>query len=285
MMRRCLCIPHLPRVLERHAALLPVVGVVANITRCARALSSRAQRVVVGMSGGVDSSVSAYLLKQQGYEVHGVYMKNWDEYDETGKCSGEKDQRDAENVCKQLSIPFHTVSFIKEYWHNVFEKMLADYANGFTPNPDVLCNREIKFNMLTKFVFDELKADFLATGHYARTRPVGSGPQVELLRGVDPHKDQSYFLAFVKEQALRRVLFPLGGMHKTDVRAIAREQQLCTAAKRDSTGLCFVGKRKFSDFLSNYLDAPKGLVRTITGLLLRTYPARNSVNTAYSLTL
>ena len=210
--------------------------------------------IVVGMSGGVDSSLTAALLKESGAHVIGLFMKNWEE-----KCPLEDDYEDVATVCDQLQIPFYTVNFAKEYWDNVFSKCLLEYQKGLTPNPDILCNREIKF----KVFFDkamELGADYLATGHYCQV-----GPHATLLRGVDPDKDQSYFLYTVKQEILKKVLFPIGHLPKAKVRAMAYERGLCTAAKKDSTGICFIGKRNFKQFLSNYLKPNPGHFETPEG--------------------
>ncbi|WP_080129369.1 tRNA 2-thiouridine(34) synthase MnmA [Chlamydia suis] len=213
--------------------------------------------VVVAMSGGVDSSVVAYLLKKQGkYNVIGLFMKNWEEQDENGECTATKDFLDVERIAEQLSIPYYTVSFAKEYKERVFSRFLREYANGYTPNPDVLCNREIKFDLLQKKV-RELKGDFLATGHYCRGGVDGSG----LSRGIDPNKDQSYFLCGTPKEALSNVLFPLGGMCKTEVRRLALEAGLATATKKDSTGICFIGKRPFKSFLEQFVaDCPGDII-------------------------
>jgi tRNA-specific 2-thiouridylase len=213
------------------------------------------------MSGGVDSSVAAYLLLAEGYDVIGLHMKNWDLADEIGEgeCPALSDFNDVQRVCKQLQIPALQVNFVKPYWNRVFQPALDDYSQGLTPNPDVLCNREIKFDAFLKHALE--LGDMVATGHYARVEANRS----KLLAGVDPQKDQSYFLSLVPGNAFDKVLFPLGGMHKQEVRQIAREAGLCTADKKDSYGICMVGKRKFSDFISDYVELPKGPVLDLDG--------------------
>lgn len=214
-------------------------------------------RVVVGMSGGVDSSVAALLLKQQGYDVVGVFMKNWDDTDEFGRCTADEDAEDVRRVCSQIGIPMYTVNFEKPYYDKVFAYFLAEYERGRTPNPDVMCNREIKFGEFLAKALD-LGADYLATGHYARVDRSGGG--VRLLRGADPNKDQTYFLHAVSREQLARVMFPIGHLTKPQVRRIAAEAGLATAGKKDSTGICFIGERNFKEFLSQYLPAQPGLI-------------------------
>jgi len=218
-------------------------------------------RVVVGISGGVDSSVAALLLKEQGFEVHGVFMKNWEDSFEAGYC-GEDDLADAEEVCQTLGIPLHRVNFVAEYRERVFDYFLEEYRNGRTPNPDVLCNKEIKFRAFLDHAL-RLGAAHIATGHYAR-RITASGRE-HLLRGVDPQKDQSYFLHTLDRRQLARALFPLGDLHKSRVRALAREADLVTHDKKDSTGICFIGERDFRDFLGRYLPARPGPMETPEG--------------------
>ncbi|TMV17390.1 tRNA 2-thiouridine(34) synthase MnmA [Paenibacillus thermoaerophilus] len=220
-------------------------------------------RVVVGMSGGVDSSVTALLLKQQGYEVIGIFMKNWDDSDEFGHCTAEEDAEDVRRVCGQIGIPFYTVNFEREYADKVFAYFLDEYRKGRTPNPDVLCNREIKFGeFLNKAL--ELDADYIATGHYARLRR-GDDGRMQLLRGVDANKDQSYFLMMLSQQQLAKAMFPIGHLPKPEVRRIAEEAGLATAKKKDSTGVCFIGERNFKEFLSHYLPAQSGEIRDLDG--------------------
>ncbi len=220
-------------------------------------------RVVVGMSGGVDSSVTALLLKQQGYDVIGIFMKNWDDTDEFGNCTAEDDAEDVRRVCEQIGIPYYTVNFEKEYYDKVFAYFLDEYKRGRTPNPDVMCNREIKFGEFLNKALD-LGADYVATGHYARV--VEQGGQFTLLRGVDNNKDQTYFLNALNQQQLSRAMFPIGHLPKPEVRRIAAEANLYTAKKKDSTGVCFIGERNFREFLSNYLPARSGnMVDIATG--------------------
>lgn len=218
--------------------------------------------VIVGMSGGVDSSVSAYLLMEQGYQVEGLFMKNWDEDDGTEYCTAKEDLADAQAVCDKLGIKLHTANFAAEYWDNVFEHFLAEYKAGRTPNPDILCNREIKFKAFLDYA-KVLGGDFIATGHYVR-RGDEDG-RTYLLRGIDNNKDQSYFLHAVGESEIKQTLFPVGELEKPEVRRIAEEQGLATAKKKDSTGICFIGERRFKDFLQQYLPAQPGTIETAEG--------------------
>lgn len=210
------------------------------------------ERIVVGMSGGVDSAVSALLLKEQGYDVIGVFMKNWEEQDENGVCTAENDWRDVREVCEVIGIPYYSVNFAREYWDRVFSYFLSEYRAGRTPNPDVLCNREIKFRAFLDFAM-KLGASRMATGHFVRTNEAG-----ELLRGADPNKDQSYFLYMLKTAQLKKAVFPVGGMTKAEVRAYAEKKGLPVSRKKDSTGVCFIGERNFKRFLSEYLPAQPG---------------------------
>jgi len=219
-------------------------------------------RIVVGMSGGVDSSVAALLLKQQGAEVIGVFMKNWDEKDENGVCTSTADWEDVQAVCQQIDIPFYSVNFEKEYQERVFSHFLSEYKKGRTPNPDVLCNREIKFKAFLEFAM-KLGADKLATGHFVQTEIREDHPV--LLRGADPQKDQSYFLYMLKEHQLAKSVFPVGGMTKAQVRELAREHGLPVSDKKDSTGVCFIGERNFRAFLQNYLSTKPGDMLSETG--------------------
>jgi tRNA-specific 2-thiouridylase len=219
--------------------------------------------VIVGMSGGVDSSVAAWRLLQQGYDVQGLFMSNWDE-DEDGYCTAAQDYQDARRVCEQLGIELHKVSFAGEYRERVFAYFLDEYRAGRTPNPDVLCNREIKFGVCFDYA-RRLGADYVATGHYAR---VTHAPNVRLLKGLDPQKDQSYFLHAMPASALAHTLFPVGELHKEEVRRIARELTLPVFDKKDSTGICFIGERPFAEFLSRYLPAQPGRIETIDGQVL-----------------
>ena len=210
------------------------------------------ERVVVGMSGGVDSSVSALLLKEQGYDVIGVFMKNWEEKDDTGVCTAESDWNDVRAVCDDIGSPYYSVNFAKEYWDRVFSYFLKEYKAGRTPNPDVLCNREIKFRAFLDFAM-KLGASRMATGHFVRTNEAG-----ELLKGVDPNKDQSYFLYMLKTWQLKKSIFPVGGMTKAEVRDYARRKGLPVSEKKDSTGVCFIGERNFKQFLQEFLPAQPG---------------------------
>ena len=210
------------------------------------------ERVVVGMSGGVDSSVSALLLKEQGYDVIGVFMKNWEEKDDAGVCTAESDWNDVRAVCDDIGIPYYSVNFAKEYWDRVFSYFLKEYKAGRTPNPDVLCNREIKFRAFLDFAM-KLGASRMATGHFVRTNETG-----ELLKGVDPNKDQSYFLYMLKTWQLKKSIFPVGGMTKAEVRDYARQKGLPVSEKKDSTGVCFIGERNFKQFLQEFLPAQPG---------------------------
>ena len=210
------------------------------------------ERIVVGMSGGVDSSVAALLLKEQGYDVIGVFMKNWEEKDENGVCTVESDWRDVREVCDLIGIPYYAVNFAREYWDRVFSYFLDEYRAGRTPNPDVLCNREIKFRAFLDFAM-QLGASRMATGHFVQTNEAG-----DLLRGADPNKDQSYFLYMLHREQLQKAVFPVGGMTKAEVRRIAAEHGLPVSQKKDSTGVCFIGERKFKQFLAQYLPAQPG---------------------------
>ncbi len=215
--------------------------------------------VVIGMSGGVDSSVCAVLLKSQGYNVIGLFMKNWEEKDSQGVCRSTQDYEDVVKVCTQLEIPCYSVNFVKEYWDNVFSHFLEELKLGYTPNPDILCNREIKFKVFFEKAMS-LGADYLATGHYCRI-----SEEAELLKGVDAGKDQSYFLYTLSSDILKKVLFPIGGMEKTEVRRIAKEHGLATSEKKDSTGICFIGKRDFKEFVGGYLAYQKGNFENLKG--------------------
>ncbi|MBY0377024.1 MAG: tRNA 2-thiouridine(34) synthase MnmA [Gammaproteobacteria bacterium] len=219
--------------------------------------------VVVGLSGGVDSSVSAYLLKEQGYAVEAVFMKNWEEDDTDDYCSASIDVEDAKAVCDTLGIPLHTVNFAAEYWDRVFEIFLREYSAGRTPNPDILCNKEIKFKLFLEYCLKTRGASYLATGHYARITK--SNDQYRLLKGLDDNKDQSYFIYTLGQQQLSQSLFPVGHLSKPEVRALAKKIGLKTHDKKDSTGICFIGERKFKDFLARYLPAQPGLIETVEG--------------------
>lgn len=214
--------------------------------------------VVVGMSGGVDSSVAAYLLKKEGYRVVGLFMKNWEETNEDGECTSAEDYEDVALTCAHIGIPFQGVNFVKEYYDQVFSQFVADYQKGLTPNPDVLCNKHIKF----KVFFDKamsLGAVYLATGHYCQIK------DGRLLKGLDCNKDQSYFLNQIPGSVMDKVLFPVGGLEKSEVRRIAKEADLPTFAKKDSTGICFIGERNFREFISRYVQAQPGPFQTLDG--------------------
>ena len=219
-------------------------------------------RIVVGMSGGVDSAVSALLLKRAGHDVIGVFMKNWEEKDDEGVCTATADWQDVQECCEKIDIPYYSVNFAKEYRERVFSLFLDEYRKGRTPNPDVLCNREIKFKAFLDFAM-KLGAERLATGHFCRLREEADG--VKLLRGVDTNKDQSYFLYMLTQPPLRRAVFPVGGLTKGEVRALAEEAGLPVAKKRDSTGVCFIGERDFKPFLQGFLPAQPGPMVTEAG--------------------
>lgn len=230
-------------------------------------------KVIVGMSGGVDSSVSAVLLQQAGFRVEGLFMKNWEEDDGSEYCTAMTDLADAQAVADKIGIKLHTANFAMEYWDNVFEHFLAEYQAGRTPNPDILCNKEIKFKAFLDYASGSqfgLGADFIATGHYAR-RGFGQDGRAQLLRGLDTNKDQSYFLHAVGGDKIAKTLFPIGELEKPQVRAIAQKYDLITANKKDSTGICFIGERKFKDFLQQYLPAQKGDIYTDDGIKIGTH--------------
>ncbi|MBA2648163.1 MAG: tRNA 2-thiouridine(34) synthase MnmA [Legionella sp.] len=222
-------------------------------------------KVIVGMSGGVDSSVAAWILQQQGYQVEGLFMKNWEQDDTDTYCAATQDLADAQAVCNQLNIPLHCVNFSKQYWDNVFLHFLKEYERGRTPNPDVLCNKEIKFKAFLNHAL-ALGADFIATGHYAKNKvfkDVGT-----LYKAKDRDKDQTYFLHAIEPSALAKTLFPIGDFEKTQIRAFAKEQGFATHAKKDSTGLCFIGERRFKTFLNEYMLAQPGDIKDPTGKVL-----------------
>jgi tRNA-specific 2-thiouridylase len=226
---------------------------------------SEKQRIIVGMSGGVDSSVAALLLLEQGHQVEGLFMKNWEETDDLAYCSAQQDLEDAQMVCEELEIPLHTINFAHEYWDRVFTHFLNEYQAGRTPNPDVLCNKEIKFKTFLDYAL-KLGADKIATGHYARVAESPNGYQ--LLKGIDRNKDQSYFLHLLGQHELSHSLFPLGGLDKTTVRDMATQAGFITHEKKDSTGICFIGERRFRDFLARYLPAQPGDIVTEEGKVI-----------------
>ncbi|KAK9745436.1 Aminomethyltransferase beta-barrel domain [Popillia japonica] len=232
------------------------------------------RNIVVGMSGGVDSAVAALLLKR--YNIQGVFMQNWDITDEQGFCSASEDYKDAKYVCDKLNIPLISVNFVKEYWNDVFVDLIREYENGYTPNPDILCNRHIKFNYFYKFAKEKLNADAIATGHYARTsfgtflEKYDPNIGVKLLKPLDDVKDQTFFLCQIKQDALRETMFPLGDLTKPQVKQIAREHNLEEiASKKESMGICFIGSRDFQDFISEYVqNKPGKFVDVDTGLVV-----------------
>ena len=238
---------------EKHFPKLSAEQLAQNATK----------KVICGMSGGVDSSVSAFILQQQGYQVEGLFMKNWEEDDDTDYSTAAADLADAQAVCDKLGIKLHKINFAAEYWDNVFEHFLNEYKAGRTPNPDILCNKEIKFKAFLEYAAEDLGANYIATGHYVRRR--GTDDNAQLLRGLDANKDQSYFLYTLSSKQVGQSLFPVGDIEKPIVRAIAEDLGLITAKKKDSTGICFIGERKFKDFLARYLPAQPGNIRTVEG--------------------
>lgn len=218
-------------------------------------------KIIIGLSGGVDSAVATLLLKQQGHDLQGVFMQNWEVDNDDPYCRAEQDLTDAKAVADHLDIPFETVNFSKDYWNRVFQHCLDEFSIGRTPNPDVLCNREIKFKAFLEYALDR-GADYLATGHYAR---ITHNNNYQLHKGKDDNKDQSYFLHVLGQNELSQSLFPLGHMNKTEVRRIAKESGLPNYNKKDSTGICFIGERKFKDFLNEFLLAKPGDIKTPNG--------------------
>lgn len=221
------------------------------------------ERVIVGMSGGVDSSVTALTLLEQGYKVTGLFMKNWEEDDGTEYCTAMQDLADAQQVADTLGIELKTVNFAAEYWDEVFEVFLSEFKAGRTPNPDILCNKHVKFKAFLDYALEDLGAEYIATGHYARVRERDG--EFELLKGLDPSKEQSYFLYAMGQKALSKTLFPIGHLHKTEIRAMADKAGFANSRKKDSTGICFIGERKFREFLERYLPHQPGEMRTPEG--------------------
>ena len=228
------------------------------------------KNIIVGMSGGVDSSVTALLLLEQGHHVTGLFMKNWEEDDGTEYCTAMEDLADAQQVCDKLGIELKTVNFAAEYWDEVFEVFLSEFKAGRTPNPDILCNKHVKFKAFLNYAIDDLGAEYIATGHYARVASAlsqSNRSEVEyfLLKGLDPNKEQSYFLYTLGQKALSKTLFPIGHLHKPEIRAMADKAGFANSRKKDSTGICFIGERKFTEFLQRYLPTQPGEMRTPEG--------------------
>lgn len=224
------------------------------------------KHIIVGMSGGVDSSVTALSLLEQGHQVTGLFMKNWEEDDGSEYCTAMQDLADAQQVCDTLGIELRTVNFSAEYWDEVFEVFLAEFQAGRTPNPDILCNKHVKFKAFLNYAIDDLGAEFIATGHYARVDEVAG--EFRLLKGLDPNKEQSYFLYAMGQSALAKTLFPIGHLHKPEIRALAEKAGFANSRKKDSTGICFIGERKFRDFLQRYLPSQPGEMRTPEGVYI-----------------
>jgi tRNA-uridine 2-sulfurtransferase len=224
------------------------------------------KHIIVGLSGGVDSSVTALQLLEQGHQVTGLFMKNWDEDDGTEYCTALQDLADAQQVCDKLGIELKTVNFAAEYWDEVFEVFLSEFQAGRTPNPDILCNKHVKFKAFLNYAIDDLQADYIATGHYARVTEKDG--EYLLLKGLDPNKEQSYFLYTLGQKALSKTLFPIGHLHKPEIRALAEKAGFKNARKKDSTGICFIGERKFREFLQRYLPTQAGEMRTPEGQLI-----------------
>jgi tRNA-specific 2-thiouridylase len=224
------------------------------------------KNIIVGMSGGVDSSVTALLLLEQGHQVTGLFMKNWEEDDGTEYCTAMDDLADAQQVCDRLGIELKTVNFAAEYWDDVFEVFLSEFAAGRTPNPDILCNKHVKFKAFLNYAIEDLGAEYIATGHYARVSEQNG--EFFLLKGLDPNKEQSYFLYTLGQKQLSRSLFPIGHLHKPEIRALAQKAGFANHKKKDSTGICFIGERKFKEFLQRYLPTQPGEIWTSEGKLI-----------------
>ena len=221
------------------------------------------KHIIVGMSGGVDSSVTALTLLEQGNKVTGLFMKNWEEDDGSEYCTALQDLADAQQVCLTLGIELKTVNFAAEYWEEVFEVFLAEFQAGRTPNPDILCNKHVKFKAFLNYAIEDLGAEYIATGHYARV--ADDAGEFKLLKGLDPNKEQSYFLYTMGQTSLSRTLFPIGHLHKPQIRAMAEYAGFVNCRKKDSTGICFIGERKFKEFLQRYLPSQPGEMRTPEG--------------------
>ena len=224
------------------------------------------KKIIVGMSGGVDSSVTALRLLEQGHHVTGLFMKNWEEDDGTEFCTAMEDLADAQQVCDRLKIELKTVNFSAEYWDEVFEVFLAEFKAGRTPNPDILCNKHVKFKAFLNYAIEDLGAEYIATGHYARVHWLNGTYQ--LLKGLDPNKEQSYFLYTLGQKALSKTLFPIGGIHKPEIRELAEKAGFDNYKKKDSTGICFIGERKFKEFLQRYLPSQPGEMCTPDGKVI-----------------
>ncbi len=221
------------------------------------------KNIIVGMSGGVDSSVTALQLLEQNHQVTGLFMKNWEEDDGTSYCTAMEDLADAQQVCDKLGIELKTVNFAAEYWNEVFEVFLAEFKAGRTPNPDILCNKHVKFKAFLNYAIEDLGADYIATGHYARVAEKNG--EFFLLKGLDPNKEQSYFLYTLGQKQLSRTLFPIGHLYKQEIRALAKKAGFDNYKKKDSTGICFIGERKFTEFLHRYLPTQPGEMHTPEG--------------------
>lgn len=224
------------------------------------------KHIIVGMSGGVDSSVTALTLQEQGHKVTGLFMKNWEEDDGTEYCTAMDDLADAQQVCDTLGIELKTVNFAAEYWDDVFEVFLSEFKAGRTPNPDILCNKHVKFKAFLNYAIEDLGAEYIATGHYARVAEQDG--EFQLLKGLDPNKEQSYFLYAMGQKALSKTLFPIGHLHKPEIRAMADRAGFANSRKKDSTGICFIGERKFKEFLQRYLPHQPGEMRTPEGVYI-----------------